>query len=60
MWQATLLRSICVVITWVGIWGLTELFVDHVSKDNTKLRAITYTILLALGIFLLWLLDFEI
>jgi hypothetical protein len=49
-----LLRVIVTVLLWVGIWGIIELLIDYVVGDNKIYRFASYTLLILLGVFLLW------
>ena len=55
-----ILQGICVVLLWVGMWGLAEIGVDKVAQNSIKLRILIYVILILLSILLLWLLGVEI
>jgi len=57
MWQENILKSISIVIVWVGLWGLAEILVDYLAKDNIRLRIIIYIIFVILGIIILYLLE---
>lgn len=57
MWFDTVLKSIIIILMWVGLWGLAELAIDAISGDNPILRAFTYIVLLIFGSICLYILD---
>lgn len=53
----TLLKSTIIILMWVGLWGLTEIAVDHVSNDKQTYRILSYFIIIVFGAICLSILD---
>lgn len=47
----SLIRSLLIIVWWIGVWGLSDLLIHSLSKNNTITKAIIYftMILLVLG-----------
>lgn len=43
---------VCIIILWVGIWGILELIVDVICKKDQIWRCIAYIILIIIGVVL--------
>ena len=50
LWEAFL-----VVVVWVALWGLLEMFVDKVVDGNLAQRAVVYFVMLLLALAFLWI-----
>lgn len=57
MWINVVLRSIVIILIWVGLWGLTELAIDAISNDNTEIRVLAYFALIIFGAVCLYILE---
>lgn len=47
-----IVQGIIIILLWVGAWGLIELMIDRMVKDNVIKRAISYAVLFGLGLLL--------
>lgn len=57
MWIDIVIRSVVIILIWVALWGLVELAIDAISKDNNDIRALVYFALLIFGAVCLYLLE---
>lgn len=43
---------VCIIILWVGIWGILDLTIDVICKKDKIWRYISYIILIIIGVVL--------
>jgi hypothetical protein len=55
-----IVRGIAVVLLWVAMWGIIEMIIDAIVKDNKLYRFIAYIVTLLLGILIVWILEITI
>lgn len=53
--QYEVLRGLCVVLLWVGLWGIMEMAIDKISGNSLTKRLVVYIIAVALALFIIWL-----
>ena len=51
------IQGIIILLLWVGGWGIAEMFVDSVAKDNQTVRFATYIVMILIALLLLWIVD---
>lgn len=52
-----LLYDILIVVAWVGLWGMTEIIIDKIAKDNANLRFCVYVLITILAILIIFIID---
>jgi len=52
-----LLYDLFIVVAWVGVWGICELIIDKIAKDDPNVRFIIYVLITIVAIFIIWMLD---
>lgn len=52
-----LLIAVLTVVLWVGLWGLTEMVIDKIVKENNRLRFIIYLSLSVIALVIFWFID---
>ena len=49
------IRSVLVVLLWVGLWGITEMVIDKIARDNIRIRFVVYVLITIISAFLIWI-----
>lgn len=52
-----IIQGIIVILLWVGVWGILEMFVDNIAGDNRSVRFATYVVMILIAFLLLWVVD---
>jgi hypothetical protein len=55
-----IIEGLLVVLLWVGLWGIIEMIIDKLAKDDKVLRFTIYIIAVIISIFFLWLLGVKL
>ena len=55
--SALLIQWLIVLLLWVGGWGIVEMTVDRIAKDDRPTRFAAYIVILIIGVLLFLIVD---